>query len=95
MTSNFQAYNDAASRAMVIRFRATLAPLLEQVAPDWLLHHIEIQRDRVKFGTDEQVEIRLVIKPIGAANVVDPDGDLRTGPKRIEGASHDHATPAA
>jgi hypothetical protein len=83
MNPNFTAYNDAASRAMVLRFRAALGPLMEQVAPDRLLHHIELHREREDFGHGERVEIRLVIKPIGQANIVDPDGDLKTGPKRL------------
>lgn len=81
-------YNDAHSRAVFMRFEAALKPLLAQVAPDWLLHHMELRRDIVDY-TDERVEIRLVIKPIGSARVAD-DSDLSTGPKRLpnHGASH-------
>jgi len=64
-------YNDAASRAMVDMFRRALAPAMEVAAPDWLLHHVEIVRDPHGFEREtEEVEIRLVIRPIGFARVV-------------------------
>jgi len=75
-------YNDAHSRAVFMAFQAAIAPLMERVAPDWLLHHMEMHR-RHEPDMGERVEIRLVIKPIGEARVVDPDGDLRTGHRRL------------
>ena len=63
----FTAYNDAYSRAVFKEFEDRLKPLLAQVAPDWLLHHMELQRRRDFDTMDERVEIRLVIKPIGSA----------------------------
>lgn len=74
------AYNDAAARATLMRFEAALKPLMADVAPDWLLHHMEIVRDL----PEEQVRIVLVCKPIGSARLADADADLRTGPRRLQ-----------
>lgn len=66
-------YNDAHSSALVMAFRDALEPLMVNVAPDWLLHHIELAR-KTNFDTlDECVEIRLIIKPIGTAKLVNPN----------------------
>ncbi len=65
-----QAYNDAASQAVFRAFEERLKPLLAEVAPDWLLHHMEIHRRGDVLMDDERVEIRLVITPIGSAKVV-------------------------
>ena len=73
---NYTAYNDAASRAMVDMFRRALAPAMEVAAPDWLLHHVEIVRNPHGFQRDtDDVEIRLVIRPIGSVRAV-PDKPL-------------------
>ena len=77
------AHNDAYSRAVFLRFRDALGPLMADVAPDWLLHHIEMMRDLDPRDMSERVMIRLVIKPIGEARVIHPDADLLTGPKRL------------
>jgi hypothetical protein len=69
-----KAYNDAASRMIFERFRQRLAPLMEEVAPDWLLHHMEIRRLHHFEQEGEKVEIRLVIKPLGFAREV-PEND--------------------
>jgi hypothetical protein len=65
-------------------FKKALEPLMEQIAPDWILHHIEMRRHSDFSLDDQKVTIILVIKPIGSANFVDPDADLRTGPRRIK-----------
>lgn len=66
-------YNDAQSLALVGAFQDALGPLMANIAPDWLLHHIELAR-KTNFDTlDECVEIRLVIKPIGTAKLVKPN----------------------
>ena len=75
-------YHDAHSRALVLAFREAIKPLLEKVAPDWLLHHIELNR-RTEQDFTERVEIRLVIKPIGSANLSHEDADLATGLRRL------------
>ena len=83
--SKWTAYNDAHSRAVFLKFKEALGPTLANVAPDWMLHHIEMMR-KTEFDTmDERVEIRLVIKPIGSARFGKPDDDLLTGHKRIAG----------
>ncbi len=70
-------YNDTHSRAVFMAFEERLKPLLAQVAPDWLLHHMELQR-RVEHDTmDERVEIRLVIKPIGSARFASDRPELQ------------------
>lgn len=81
--SSFKAYNDAAARHMVIRFRERLAPLMAEVAPDWLLHHIELRRDYDRDHRD-QVEIRLVIKPIGDARELRAPRELSAGPALLQ-----------
>jgi hypothetical protein len=43
---------------------------MTEVAPDWLLHHIELRRVSSWDAGKEQVEIRLVIRPIGEAREV-------------------------
>lgn len=70
---SFTEYNDVASRNMVELFRKALAPAMATAAPDWLMHHIEIVRNPRGFerGTDD-VEIRLVLRPIGSVRAV-PD----------------------
>ena len=78
------AYADAHARQMVLAFREALGPLMTQVAPDWLLHHIELQRE-TKDDLREQVVIRLVIRPVGSVRVVDDGADLNTGFKRLGG----------
>ena len=77
------AHNDAYSRAVFLRFKEALEPLMANVAPDWLLHHIEMMRDLDPRDMSDRVMIRLVIKPIGEARVIHPDADLLTGPKRL------------
>ena len=72
----YTAYNDAESCAVFRRFEQRLAPLLAEVAPDWLLHHMTLMRDTDHKDMTEQVVIRLVIKPIGSVRVVD-DGVRR------------------
>jgi hypothetical protein len=70
-------YNDKHSKAVFKAFEERLKPLLADVAPDWLLHHMEIQR-RVEHDTmDERVEIRLVIKPIGSAKFASDRPELQ------------------
>lgn len=80
---DWQAHNDAHSRQVLLAFKAALSPLMANVAPDWLLHHIEMRRSTESDTMDERVEIRLVIKPIGQARFADPDADLLTGHKRL------------
>jgi hypothetical protein len=75
-------YNDAYSRALFMAFKEAIEPLMTQVAPDWLLHHMTLERGRT-HDFREEVTIRLVIRPIGDANFSDRDADLSTGPKRI------------
>ena len=79
----YQAYNDAHSRAVFLKFKEAIGPTLAQVAPDWILHHMELMRHNDFDKMEERVEIRLVIKPIGLARVVDDDSDLMTGHKRL------------
>ncbi len=79
------AYDDAHSRAVFLKFKEALEPLMATVAPDWLLHHIKMER-RVDYDTmGDIVEIRLVIKSIGSARELGGDGDLLTGYKRLSG----------
>jgi hypothetical protein len=83
-------YKDAHSRAVFKAFEEQLGPLMAKVAPDWLLHHMEIRRG-LDREFQERVEIRLVIKPIGEARFGDPDADLLTGHKRL--ADYSRRTP--
>ena len=76
-------YNDAQARQLVAMFRAALAPLMEKVAPDWLLHHIELIRD-VDKDFRERTVIRLVIYPIGEAREVPDAAVLEKGPRRLK-----------
>ena len=80
---NWKEYNDAHSRQVFLAFKEALSPLMANVAPDWLLHHIEMRRNTEYDTMHECVEIRLVIKPIGQARFSDNDADLFTGPKRL------------
>ena len=63
-------HNDAYSRAVFLRFKEALAPLMVDIAPDWLLHHIEMERDMDCRDMSERVQIRLVIKPIEVARAM-------------------------
>ncbi len=76
-------YYDAHSRALVLAFREAINPTLEKVAPDWLLHHIELSRRMDEKDFTYRVEIRLVIKPIGSAKLSNEDADLANGPRRL------------
>lgn len=80
----YQAYRDAHSRAVFKAFEDHLGPFMERVTPDWLLHHMEIRRnDRRMEGGREEVEIRLVLRPLGDVTLGDDRADLRTGPLRL------------
>jgi hypothetical protein len=79
-------YADAHARQMVLEFREALGPLMTRVAPDWLLHNIELRRE-TNYDLGEQVVIRLVIRPIGSVRVVDDGADLNTGFNRLEGST--------
>ena len=72
----YQEYADSHSRALFELFAQRLKPLLAEVAPDWLLHHIELRR-RNDEAMEERVEIRLVIKPIGSARFASDTPELR------------------
>ena len=78
----WEAHYDAYSRAVFKAFEDKLKPLMAQAAPDWLLHHMEIRRN-TRHDFEGEVEIRLVIRPIGSAKFRDTDADLLTGYKRI------------
>lgn len=78
-------HNDAHSRAVFKAFEDRLRPLMAEVAPDWLLHHLKIARHTDPMTFQEEVEIRLVCRPIGSTRVVDDGFDLHTGHKRLEG----------
>ncbi|WP_162600754.1 hypothetical protein [Paraburkholderia sp. C35] len=65
------AYNDVHSRLIFRQFKESLEPLIARVAPDWLLHHIDMER-RHTMGMCEEVTIRLVIRPIGDAKFSGP-----------------------
>ena len=77
MATDRYEYNDTSSQAVVAMFRKALEPAMAVAAPDFLLHHIEIVRNPRGFerGTDD-VEIRLVMRPIGTARVI-PDAPER------------------
>ena len=59
------------------------AGLVEATSPDWLMHHMEIDRREPRYDRPEEVVIRLVLRPIGSANFKDMDGDLQTGCRRL------------
>jgi hypothetical protein len=80
--SKWTAYNDAHSRAVFLKFKEALEPLLANVAPHWLLHHIQMDRQFRVETMQEEVQIRLVIRPIGEARTVD-NADLLTGHQRL------------
>lgn len=92
--TDWQAHNDAHSRQVFMAFKEALSPLMANVAPDWLLHHIEMWRSTESDTMDERVEIRLVIKPIGQARFGDRDADLLTGYKRLRSNVMYRAKPA-
>lgn len=72
---SWQPHNDAYSQAVFAKFEGALRPTLAKVAPDWLLHHIKMDR-RMDESLNEVVEIRLVIKPIGEVReACGPAGD--------------------
>ena len=77
-------YCDAYSRAVFKAFEDAIKPVIATATPDWLLHHMEIKRRDSGFERPEEVEIRLVLRPIGEANVKDMDADLSTGFKRLK-----------
>lgn len=70
MNTKVNAYNDAASKRFVSMFRDALAPVIAAICPGHLLHHINLVRTSQDHGRYEEVEIRLVLRPIGEANVV-------------------------
>jgi hypothetical protein len=85
---SYTEHNDTHSRAVFKAFESRLKPLLADVAPDWLLHHMELQR-RIEHDTmDERVEIRLVIKPVGSARFASDRPELRA-PQRLLSAKVD------
>lgn len=59
------------ARAVFKAFEDALKPLLAQVAPDWILHHMELRPETTR-DLAEQVSIRIVLRPLGATRVV-PD----------------------
>jgi hypothetical protein len=79
----YTAYDDAHSRAVFKEFEDRLKPLLANVAPDWLLHHMELRRRRDFDAMDERVEILLVIKPIGSAKFAPDRPELQAPQLRI------------
>lgn len=62
--SRWTAYNDAAALHTVRMFRECLEPLLERIAPDQMLHHINIVRHS-DYPMVDETEVRLVLRPIG------------------------------
>jgi hypothetical protein len=64
-TSNFKAYNDIGSQMFIATFRRALAPVLENIAPNHVLHHINIRRPE-RSDLLEEVRIELAIRPIGS-----------------------------
>lgn len=68
-------HNDAAARAIFQRFKDVLEPAMADIAPDWLLHHIKMERRQVLELGNEEVRIQLVLRPIGIARDAQPADD--------------------
>lgn len=83
--NSYRAHNDEPSRMVFKVFEDHLKPLIAQVAPDWLLHHMVMHRTNNPLTMGEEVEIRLVIRPIGSANFVDDDQNQRERIKQLTG----------
>ncbi len=67
MKIDFKVHEDARSREMVEAFRVAIQPVLDLVAPNWTLHHIETFKSQDQMMNDK-FEVRLIIKPIGNLN---------------------------
>lgn len=78
-------YNDAASQAVLQAFKAALGPTMARIAPDWMLHHIEMRRRERDETMTQEVEIRLVIRPVGEANWGEDDLDRIDAQQRLIG----------
>jgi hypothetical protein len=90
---SWRAHDDAHSRAVFRAFEERLRPLLADVAPDWLLHTMELRRG-VHPGTMEpECTILLRIRPIGSARCVDPEEHLDATPRRLATARSTQRTP--
>lgn len=81
---NWQAYNDAHSRALYLALRDSIEPVLASAASGHVLHHIELVRREESFRRPEELSIHLVLRPIGSVKVVDDYSDLHTGFRRIK-----------
>lgn len=60
------------ARAVFKAFEDAVKPLLAKTAPDWMLHHMELRPEKTQDFTEQQVSIRLVLRPIGSVRPV-PD----------------------
>lgn len=69
------AWNDASSKAVFARFKDILAPAIARLCPDFLLHHITIDRKTHDYTLQEEVVIRLVLRPIGTAREAPDSAD--------------------
>jgi hypothetical protein len=76
-------YYDAHSRAVFKAFEEAVKPVLAATSPSWLLHHMEISRREMRRDRPEEVEIVLVLRPLGEANIKNDNSDLNTGYKRL------------
>jgi len=75
---------DARSREIFKKFEEALGVVLPQVAPDWLLHHMELRPHRDFETEEERVEIRLILKPLGSVKVVRDKPELQPPQLLIE-----------
>lgn len=80
----YTVHNDEYSRSIFKAFEEQLKPLLAQVAPDWLLHHMELRRRTEEDTMEERVEIRLVMKPLGSAKFASDRPELRAPHLQLE-----------
>ncbi len=85
--SKWTEHNDAYSRAVFMRFSEALKPLMASIAPDWILHHIEMKRRENWSLQAGDVAITLIIRPIGETRFGPEDDDLKTGFARLTDSS--------
>lgn len=53
-------------------FKDRIDPLLAEVAPDWLLRDMRLERRYNHMNYEEEVVIQLVIRPLGSARELHP-----------------------
>ncbi len=69
---DFNAAKRERERVVFDAFQERLAPLLAQLCPDWLVHHMEINHHTFPHPEIErEARIVIVLRPLGSTRFVD------------------------